>query len=279
MAAKHSAHSAFWKRALRASIGPVRVDRVLGAKTMPRGYSFASQWRSNEAYKAATPEPNPLADYFRAHKTGPGIWKWEHYFDIYHRHFARFRHREVHLLEIGIYSGGSLNMWQQYFGTECRIYGVDIEPACRTYESDAVRVFIGDQQDRAFWQVFKKEVPRVDIVIDDGGHQVEQQIATLEELLPHLQPGGVFLCEDLYGAYNRFASYVGGLALQLNTADVTSADLDSFERRSVVKPSAFQSAIHSVHCYPFATVIEKHEQSPSELVAPKRGTQWQPFLR
>jgi hypothetical protein len=244
---------------------------------MLRSYSFASQWRSNEAYKAATPEPNPLADYFRAHKTGPGIWKWEHYFDIYHRHFARFRDREVHVLEIGIYSGGSLNMWQQYFGTECRIYGVDIEPACRTYESDRVRVFIGDQQDRAFWQMFKKEVPRVDIVIDDGGHQVEQQIATLEELLPHLQPGGVFLCEDLYGPYNRFACYVGGLALQLNPAVLTSEDPD--KRQAVVKPSAFQSAIHSVHCYPYVTVIEKHEQSTSEFVLSKHGTEWQPFLR
>jgi hypothetical protein len=39
---------------------------------------------------------------------------------------------------------------------------------------------------------------------------VEQQIATREELLPHLQPGGVFLCEDLHGAYNRFASLLAG---------------------------------------------------------------------
>lgn len=95
-------------------------------------------------------------------------------------------------------------MWRQYFGTECHIMVSTSNPR------DPVRVFIGDQQDRAFWQVFKKEVPRVDIVIDDGGHQVEQQIATREELLPHLQPGGVFLCEDLHGAYNRFASLLAG---------------------------------------------------------------------
>src|SRR4051812_44526614 len=54
--------------------------------------------------------PNPLRAFFDARREGPGIWKWTHYFDIYHRHFARFVGREVHVLEIGIYSGGSLEM-------------------------------------------------------------------------------------------------------------------------------------------------------------------------
>ena len=33
---------------------------------------------------------NPLEQYFRANQ-GRLIHKWMHYFDIYHRHFERFR--------------------------------------------------------------------------------------------------------------------------------------------------------------------------------------------
>ena len=65
-----------------------------------------------------------------------------------------------------------------------------------------MEVFIGDQADRAFWKQFKEKVPAIDIIVDDGGHQVDQQVATLEELLPHLRPGGVYLCEDIQHTLN-----------------------------------------------------------------------------
>ena len=37
-------------------------------------------------------EGNPLEDYFRNNKRRR-IHKWMHYFEIYHRHFERFRGR------------------------------------------------------------------------------------------------------------------------------------------------------------------------------------------
>ena len=77
---------------------------------------------------------NPLEQFFNSHTEGPGIWKWRHYFEIYHKHFSKFVGKEVHVLEIGVYSGGSLAMWKHYFGPQSKIYGVDIEPACKAYE-------------------------------------------------------------------------------------------------------------------------------------------------
>jgi hypothetical protein len=88
---------------------------------------------------------NPVHRYFESHVDGQGIWKWRHYFEIYHRHLARSRGKEVHIVEMGIYSGGSLMMWRDYLGPSSRVYGVDIEPACRVYEADRIRVFVGDQ--------------------------------------------------------------------------------------------------------------------------------------
>ncbi len=207
------------------------------------------------------------------------MWKWTHYLDIYHRHFSKFRGRAVHVLEIGIYSGGSLDMWKHYFGPRCRVYGVDIEPACKAYEGDSVKVFVGDQADRAFWRRVKEQAPAIDVVIDDGGHQAHQQIATLEELLPHLRGGGVYLCEDVHGAFAGFASYMSGFIHNLNQSPPALNNIHDDEKRIVCKATPFQSIVSSVHFYPFVTVVEKAETPLAEFVSPKRGTQWQPFLK
>ena len=102
--------------------------------TVPSGcsaYSFSRAYTDAipKAEESVSSSVNPLWEYFKNHKDGHGIWKWEHYFDIYHRHFAQFVGQKVNVLEIGIYSGGSLEMWRSYFGEESHIYGVDIEEA------------------------------------------------------------------------------------------------------------------------------------------------------
>ena len=222
---------------------------------------------------------NPLEEFFDNQKEGRGIWKWRHYFEIYDRHFRAFRDRPVHFLEIGIYSGGSLSMWSQYFGLQAQIYGVDIEPACKSYETDTTKIFIGDQSDRAFWKDFRETVPLLDIVVDDGGHTPLQQRVSLEELLPHLRPGGIYLCEDITGNTNEFAFHVHQLAHQLNAFDNVAQDMNDNERRLVSKSTKLQSAIHSVHLYPFVAVIEMRPAPLVELVAPKHGTKWEPFLQ
>jgi hypothetical protein len=218
-----------------------------------------------------------LRGYFDSHQNGDGIFKWTHYFEMYERHLSRFVNSEVAICEIGIYSGGSLQMWKRYFGERCCVYGVDIEPACKSYEGNDVRVFIGDQADRLFWQKFRREVPSLDILIDDGGHEPAQQIVTLEETLPYLNPGGVYICEDIHGVPNGFARYASGLALSLNAALDFQANTD-IDRAISVKASSFQACVRAVSVYPFAIVIERNDTPISELVAAKRGTSWQPYM-
>jgi hypothetical protein len=207
-------------------------------------------------------EPNPLLSFFNAQNEGPGIWKWVHYFDIYYRHFQRFVGRKIHVMEVGVYSGGSLAMWRDFFGPACRVYGVDIEPGCLIYKSENIDILIGNQGDRSFWRNVKQTIPKIDVFIDDGGHHPEHQLVTLEEMLPHIAPGGVYLCEDIHGCPHYFASYLCGLASTLNSG----ADTD------------FLKAIESVHFYPYIGVIEKTAQLRTPLTSERRGTQWQPFL-
>jgi len=221
---------------------------------------------------------NSLEDFFDKNTHGPGIWKWRHYFEIYDRHFHAFRGSETHFLEIGVYSGGSLAMWEQYLGPAGHVYGVDREPSCKRYETTRTKIFIGDQTDRVFWKHFREAVPLLDIIVDDGGHLPIQQRTSLEELLPHLRPGGVYLCEDITGMDNEFASYAYELTNKLNAFENVIGNIDDNERRLVLENSEFQSVIHSIHFYPFVIVIEKRPAPLQEMVAPKHGTIWEPFL-
>jgi hypothetical protein len=243
-----------------------------------RGLRLADGWAtaSDATANGAAHDDGALRRYFDGHQSGPGIWKWLHYFDLYERHFARFVGREVHLCEIGVFSGGSLGMWRSYFGSGCHVYGVDIEPACRAYEGERTRIFIGDQSDRSFWRKVRGETPQFDIVIDDGGHLPEQQIVTLEEVLPHLRAGGVYVCEDVSGESNGFSTYVRSLTDRLNSASALERSETTGELS--VHATPFQSEIESVHFYPFVCVIEKRRAQVDRFVAPKHGTSWQPFL-
>jgi SAM-dependent methyltransferase len=265
--------------AFRTKAVVARGNTLRQLQPIARGMGFGRKWARSNAPPARRDMTNPLRTFFDVRRDGPGIWKWDHYFEIYDRHLSRFRGKEVHILEIGIYSGGSLDMWRDYFGPGCHIYGVDIEPACRAYESNGVKVFIGDQADRSFWSRFRAEVPALDIVIDDGGHTPEQQITTIEELLQHLRPGGVFICEDVHGRINPTNSFAYGLSCELHSTDNATENLDDPERRIVVSASPLQASIDGMHVYPFVTVLERSTRQTSEFICAKHGTQWQPFLK
>lgn len=222
---------------------------------------------------SAPAQDNPLWNQFAGHVQGHGLYKWTHYLEIYHRHFARFVGQPVHLAEVGVLGGGSLELWRNYLGEQSHLYGIDIQPECAKFATERISIFIGDQQDRTFWANFRGQVPMLDILIDDGGHQPEQQMVTLEEMLPHLQPGGVYICEDILGIQNSFATFAAGLIASLNQA----CPVRWGQMRCPATP--FQQAVHSLHWYPYMLVIEKHPVPPAALVAVTRGTEWPAFLR
>jgi hypothetical protein len=101
---------------------------------------------------------NPLEKYFRRNSKRL-IHKWVHYFEIYDRHFSRFRGKNIVVVEFGVSHGGSLQMWRKYFGRRAWIYGVDIDPRCKNFEGSYSflkewgRVKCGGRTvcDRFFW--------------------------------------------------------------------------------------------------------------------------------
>jgi hypothetical protein len=202
---------------------------------------------------------NDLKRYF-SENTGNLMGKWEHYFEIYDRHFSKYRGTDVHVVEIGVYQGGSLQMWKNYFGAQAKIYGIDINPQCKQLEEDQIEIFIGSQEDRKFLQSAAKAVHRIDILIDDGGHEMEQQINTFEELFPSIDKNGVYLCEDLHTSYWR--KYGGGykksgtfIEYSKNFIDYINAWHSKQLRQLGV--SDFTRSVYSLHYYSSILVIEK----------------------
>ena len=221
---------------------------------------------------------NDLETFF-SENTGRLIHKWQHYFEIYDRHFARFRGTNVHVVEFGVSQGGSLQMWRNYFGPESRIYGVDINPDCKKLEEQHVQIFIGDQGDRQFLKTLASEIPKIDILIDDGGHTMNQQIATFEELFPFVDKDGVYLCEDLHTSY--WSGWGGGFKKKGTFIEHSKTFIDALNachsKTDKLKVNDFTKSAHSLHYYDSVLVIEKRQiNRPFDVV---NGTPTTPPLR
>lgn len=201
---------------------------------------------------------NPLLKYFRSNRKRL-IHKWMHYFDIYHRHFQSYRGKRIVVVEFGVSQGGSLQMWRQYFGKRAKIYGVDIDPRCANLGGRGTKVLIGDQSDRDFLRKVVAETGPIDIVIEDGGHTMQQQIATFEEVYPAVKSDGVFLVEDVHTSYRAnyggvyrdpgtFIEYVKNLVDKVNAwhSQTDALTVDDFTRST-----------RSIHIYDSIVVFEK----------------------
>ena len=213
---------------------------------------------------------NELESYF---KNNPGrqIFKWHHYFEIYDRHFKRFRGEKIVVVEIGVFQGGSLQMWKKYFGSKAKIYGIDINPRIAELREENIDIKIGSQSDRDFLRKLKNELPPIDILIDDGGHKMKQQIFTFQELFSKIKPDGVYVCEDLATSYH--IGYGGGYKRRGTFIEFSKNLIDKLNafhsEQTLLSADQLTESIDSLHYYDNMLVIEKKPRS--RPVASKTG--------
>lgn len=125
--------------------------------------------------------------------------KWIHYFDIYDQYFTKFRDKSPTMVEVGIFDGGSIEAWVEYFGEGATVIGIDNQ--CRIDEVEGAKLYLGDQSSPEFWDNFLQEVPKIDCFVDDGSHIMNHQILTFLKVWPHISEGGVYICEDTHTSY------------------------------------------------------------------------------
>lgn len=202
-----------------------------------------------------------LLTYFNNNE-GNLINKWLHYFETYETYFEKYKNKEVVILEIGVYQGGSLKMWRHYFGDNAKIYAIDINPLCKQFEEENVEIFIGSQSDREFLKYIKSKIPKVDILIDDGGHSMNQQTITFEELYDHIKDEGVYLCEDLHTSY--WNSYGGGYKRKGTFIEYSKNFIDYihgwYTESNELTITDFTQSTFAIHYYDSILVIEKRKK-------------------
>lgn len=184
--------------------------------------------------------------------------KWRHYSDIYETHFSRFRGTKVRMLEIGVFKGGSLDVWRKYLGPEAVIFGIDIEPKCAEYDGISGSVRIGSQTDTEFVNSVVDEMGGVDLVLDDGSHESRDILATLKTVFPRLSDGGVYMIEDLHCAYlPRFGGghrWPGSFMTELKTM---IDDMHHWYHKKGERNKSTAGSLRAIHVYDSIVALDK----------------------
>jgi hypothetical protein len=179
-----------------------KAPTLLTDKSNAMSDAFPAELTENVTISEAT--DNPKNELFELFAADTNVHKWHHYFEIYEKHFNSYRDRPIRMLEIGVFRGGSLRMWKQYFHPESIIVGIDIDKSCKAHEraDDNVFVRIGSQADPGFLAQVTEEFGPFDIILDDGSHKTHQQNISFGALFrASLKDGGCYMVEDMHSNY------------------------------------------------------------------------------
>lgn len=186
------------------------------------------------------------------------IHKWVHYFPIYEKHFHGWQNKSLTFLEIGVSKGGSLEMWQRYFGPLATIVGIDINPACKNLEKPGISVRIGDQSDPVFLASLIEEFGAPDIVLDDGSHQMKHIMKSFDYLYQKIPKNGVYMVEDLHTAYwKEYGGGVGEESTFINISKHFVDQLNAHHSRGAFQLDMITRDTFCISFYDSAVVFDK----------------------
>jgi hypothetical protein len=119
------------------------------------------------------------------------------YTEIYGPLFEPLKNLEISLLEIGVWHGHSLRLWEDYF-PHAEITAIDNDRTCLKEGSNRSKVYIGHQADLRFMENIGNREGDFDIIIDDGSHLQHDVITSFSVLYRFLKKGGLYFVEDLH---------------------------------------------------------------------------------
>lgn len=119
------------------------------------------------------------------------------YQKFYENYFNEFRNRKIDILEIGAFKGNATASFYFYFKNANIISG-DIFPDLFRYKSQRIKNFFLDNSKES--ELANKLINtnnKFDIIIEDAGHYLKDQIISLFMLFRTLKSGGIFVIEEL----------------------------------------------------------------------------------
>ena|SRR5436190_4239463 len=139
---------------------------------------------------------------FRVHKHKRTLDQYDRLW----RSVPAFRPR--HIMEIGIFDGGSVAFWNECFEPD-KLIAIDLQSRG---DSSYFRKYVArrglEAKIKTYWNTNQTDVGRLrsivdgefdgslDLVIDDASHMYGPTKTTFETLFPRLRPGGLYVIED-----------------------------------------------------------------------------------
>lgn len=153
-------------------------------------------------------EMDNLALHFDSNRASGKGSNWHNYTEIYSRYFAPLKDKPIKFFEIGIFEGNGVMMWEQYF-KNAELHFMDITYSYAKYFSTRSHYHLGDQANaKDLLSIMNTTGGDFDIMIDDGGHTMVQQLVSFITLFPYVKSGGMYIIEDLHTSY--WKDYGGG---------------------------------------------------------------------
>lgn len=171
---------------------------------------YTEMWRDSGMVRAGYEGNDAPEGFFSVYKElneigkRTGTDKADHihnYLNKYEFFLQRWKNESFTLLELGIYKGDSLQMWQEFF-PNARIIGVDINEQCQRFENERAKVIIADLSLEDELQALIQF--GASVIIDDASHIWSHQIKSLCHLFPSLPHGGIFIIEDLETSFSAY---------------------------------------------------------------------------
>lgn len=132
------------------------------------------------------------------------------YLPVYEREMTRTS--GVTLLEIGVYAGHSIAMWDAWL-TDSTVIGIDVDLSHLEMAHDLVHLCNGTDPNAV-----AALLPGMtfDYIIDDGSHTLTDQLLSLSVFLPLMNPDGRYFIEDILGD-----DALGAITANLDALDYT----------------------------------------------------------
>jgi len=135
------------------------------------------------------------------HLPGTRWADWMHnYTPFYEALLTPMRLTAQSICEIGIWRGASLKMWRDFF-PKATVIGIDNDlNEIKQPLGERILVHQANQASRAELQGFVSHHGPFDLIVDDGGHSMDQQQISLGFLFPRVISGGFYIVEDLHSS-------------------------------------------------------------------------------
>ena len=124
------------------------------------------------------------------------------YLELYQELLSNKQHTAKNVLEVGIYDGGSIKLWNDFF-TNATVYGLDIMEKSKVWEriqnNSKIKLYTSQNAyDEFFFRTeFLNKNIKFDFMLDDGPHTLDSMLLFIRLYSQIMTHDGILIIEDV----------------------------------------------------------------------------------